>query len=150
MRNRTLCMSMILCLLLACSIVLAAESAKSLPNLVGTWICKVRTVYYTEGESQSTGRIIVTDQDGAYFRGFHTWEHLDKAKSKSHLDDKLSSQAKEPFIGVVGFDGKIYMVEHGDWGVLHCRLVDADTIETVYVESGPHAAISRAVYTRQR
>jgi hypothetical protein len=93
----------------------------------------------------------ITEQNGAHFKGVRLWEHDPKHEPTFDAGGKKTHKAEEPILGIIGFDGKtIYAVEHGDWGVFHWRLVDPDTIESIYVESGPNAAIGRAIFKRTK
>lgn len=151
MRSRTIGVAVVLCSLLACSAAMAGDDREPMPNLVGTWICEELKAFFHKGSRQSTDGLRVTEQDGAYFRGIHFWEHPEKKDALAHVGGKPTTKATEPIVGVIGFDRKtIYIVEHGDWGVFHGRLVGPDTIEVVYVESGPAAAIGRYIWKRKR
>jgi hypothetical protein len=132
------------------SIARAEDPGKLLPNLVGTWVTTV-TGHSLKGAHKLLAEMKITSKNGAHFKGVHSWEHVEKQKLTFNVGGKDKSKAAEPVLGIIGFDGKaIYIVEHGDWGVFHWRLVDPDTIESVYLESGPHAAISRAIYKRKK
>lgn len=150
MRSSILGVGIVLCLVLVYSPAIAAEGSKSMPNLVGTWTGKEKA-HFHKATREAVRELRVTEQDGAYFRGFRSWEHTDKKEAHGDVGGKKVHKATEPIIGVIGFDGKtIYLVEHGDWGIVHARLVGPDTIEAIYVESGPAAAIFRTLYKRKR
>jgi hypothetical protein len=151
MKNHSIRIAIILYSLLACSVAVAEEGVKSLPDLVGTWTGE-KKVYYQQGERQSTSELRISEQDGAYFRGYRIWEHSETEKEPlGHAGGKHAHQASEPILGIIGFDFKtIHMVEHDDWAHLHAHLVTPDTMEVVYVESGPNAAIFRVILKRKR
>jgi hypothetical protein len=108
-------------------------------------------VYFHKGARLSMDGIRVTEQDGAYFRGIHFWEHAEKKEAIAHVGTKPAVKATEPIMGVIGFDGKtLYIVEQGDAGVFHGRLTGTNTIEVVYLESGHAAAIARFTWERKR
>lgn len=133
------------------STVAVAEDAKSLPNLLGTWIDSNRVVLHVKGKTHAKAGLRVTEQEGPYFRGIHFWEIVEKENPPHTVGGKKVHTAEEPILGVIGFDGKtIYMVEHDDWGMKFARLVEPDKMEVVYMEAGPGAAITRFYYTRKK
>lgn len=150
MKSRSIGLVIVLCSLLACSVAAAEEGVKSIPDLVGTWTGE-KKIYYQKGERQSTSELRIFEQDGAYFRGCRIWGHTETEKEPlGHAGGKHVRQALEPILGIIGFDFKtIYMVEHDDWAHLHARLVGPDTMEVVYVESGPNAAVFRVTLKRK-
>ena len=151
MKRPSVWIIMVVLSLMSGSAALHAEGNKPPPNLVGTWHCAELKAYFHKGSRLSTDGLRVTEQDGAYFRGVHFWEHPEKKEAVAHVGGKPVTKASEPIMGVIGFDGKtIYIVEHDDTGVFHCRLTDPDTIEVVYVEAGFAAAIGRYIWKRKK
>ncbi len=63
---------------------------------------------------------------------------------------QLITEDKEPFIGVIGFDGKsITIVERDDMGTITGQLTDRDTMQLIYGESGSNAIVFRMELKRQ-
>ncbi len=122
-------MKRVLGLLVAVSLLSAGSilaAGPDIPNLVGTWSVKSEgamvlkgdkagaKTHRTPGVSTLEADFVVTKQDGRVLSGF--------IKSK---------KATEDFLAVVGHDNKsLYFVDTD--GYLDGRIVDADTIETVY------------------
>ena len=151
MKNHGFMVMAILASLLVCSVASAADTGgKAIPNLVGTWIGDSKAMTL-KGVRKITSEFRITRQDGAFFRGVRSWGHGEKEAAILHAGGKLTVKAAEPTLGVIGSDNKtIYLVEHDDVGILRCRLLDPDTFEFVYLESGPHAVIGRGVYKRKK
>jgi hypothetical protein len=142
--------TIILCSLWTFAAIGADQESKSFPNMVGTWV-SATTGHSIKGSRQLQTEIKITEQKGAHFKGIHAWWHQKKQEPVFHVRDKATAKGSEPILGIIGFDGKaIYIVEHGDWGVFHWRLVDSDTVQSVYVESGPRAVIGRQIFKRKK
>lgn len=149
MRKLAIGIAILFWLLPAGAVTLAAENVKPLPNLLGTWAGE-KKIYYQKGETRSTTELRITEQDGAYFRGFHVWEQSQKKDPLGHVRGENVYQASEPIMGIIAYDSTtIYMVEHGDLGHLNARLAGPDTMEVVYMESGPNAAVFRIILHRK-
>ena len=64
----------------------------------------------------------MTEQDGALFRAEKTWK-VNPGGTPGSVHGKLVSEAVEPLIGVIDFDGRtIYLAEQGDFGTYTARL----------------------------
>lgn len=113
----------------ALSLVLWAASGlagQDAPSLVGTWATESqggvlvrggavgKTTHWEMKQTTLKGELAVTEQNGRVLTGTFT-----------------SPRHKEPFIAVVGYDGKhIYFADED--GYYDATLIDADTIEMVY------------------
>ncbi len=138
----------VLCCTLGFSNAFADEGTDSLPNLVGTWSGVEGKAYlkafFHEGHRVGGIELRITEQDGAYFRGVNAWEHTDAKEALTEFEGKRIASAEEPFVGVIGWDGKtLYIAEHGDTGYIHAYLEGPDTMKAVYTESGPNALVIR-------
>jgi hypothetical protein len=126
---------------LACAPVFAAE----VPNLVGTWTGSFRLMHHT-GPAEQTLQFKVLSQDGALLTGEKAWK-IDSG-TPGNVAGEAKTEAVEPLVGVVGFDGEIRFAEQGDSGLYFGRLTGAETLELVYVEGGDLATAYRAKLTR--
>lgn len=137
-------------LVVMCCAAMAGEDGKSLPNLVGTWT-GVSKSFFTNGARQATRELKITEQDGPYFRGIWSWKNIDKGEALGEVGGKRVTEANEPVVGVIGFDGKtIHVAEKDDWGRLYIRLKDPNTIQLIYAEVGPAAKVTRCELKRKQ
>jgi len=130
----------------------AAEAQDpAFPDLVGSWVGE-KTVYFFDGTRHSVEELQITRQDGSHFSGTRSWHHPEADKDPlGHVGGEQIHRASEPILGIVDFDGEtLHIVEHDDWAHIRARLVDADTMEVVYIESGPNAAVYRVTLKRER
>lgn len=129
--------------------VVTADDA-AIPNLKGAWVGEYEA-YFHAGMTKARVEIEITEQTGAGFRGFNSWQHhRDKQPPLAVQKGKPATSDKEPIMGVVGFDGKtLYIVEQGDDGRLDAALVGPDTMRVIYTESGDNALVYRTELTRQ-
>lgn len=138
------------CCLLVYAPAMAEESAQSIPNMLGTWIGagQAQTV---KSMHDSTMEWRIPEQKGIFFRGIISWTVSAKPEAGHYVGGKPTASASEAMLGVIAHDNKtIYVAEQDDSGVYHCRLQGPDTLETIYVESGSHAAIARFLFKRQK
>jgi len=127
----------------------AETAAFPAPDLVGTWTGSAKRLR-AEGGAEGPIQLRVTEQDGALFRAEKTWK-INPGGTPGSVGGKLVNEAVEPLIGVIDFDGRtIYLAEQGDVGTYTARLVDPDTIQAVYVESGDAATIYRFILKRAK
>lgn len=127
-----------------------ADPAQTPPDLKGVWK-GTADVYYPTETKKLTTELRVTEQDGWYFKGDRHWKLLDASgKPIGYVMDKAVNEADEPFLGVIGFDGKtLSLVESGDWGRMKAVITDGGTMELIYTEAGEHPLVFRTVLTKQ-
>jgi hypothetical protein len=131
----------VLCILAAPSSLKAASHQK-FPNMVGDWTDNEYKVYLYTGTK--IGQIVfhIKEQEGPYFRGEHVWKHIDKGKPLTTKNGKYITHDTEPFVGVIGFDGKsITIAEQDDGGLLHGELTGKNTMHLIYEEPGSNAMV---------
>jgi len=150
-KNVTGVLSAALCLLLLLPFAGAAQDAGIPPDLKGVWK-GTADVYYPDSTKKLATELNVSEQDGWYFKGTRDWKLLDAPdKPMGYVKGKAVNEASEPYLGVVGFDGKsLTLVENGDWGVMKGALVDSDTMELIYAEPGDHPLVFRIVLKREK
>lgn len=141
----------VLLLLLGMSFPSAAEDAGTPPDLKGTWK-GTGEVYYPDAVKKIDTELKVTGQDGWYFKGARGWKLVDPPeKPLGYIMNDPVNKADEPFLGVIGFDGKsLTLVENGDWGMMKAKLVEENKMEFLYFESGEHPLVFRLVLTREK
>lgn len=118
------------------------------PDLVGTWEGSAR-VLGDNGFTSARTRLVVHEQQDGLFRGTYYWE-LDPARDqRGHAGEELALKGFENVLGVIEWDGHgFWVVDMGDTGMRRGHVVDADTLQTVYVESGAHAIVGRVTFRR--
>lgn len=135
--------------LILSSLSCAVLADETIPDLVGKWAGPMKEMRW-EGPAEGPLEIRITEQDGPLLRGEKGWT-LAPGSTPGSVEGKLVTEAVEPLIGVVDFDGKtIHLAEQGDAGTYHGRLVDADTLELVYVEAGDVATVYRVLLKRTK
>ncbi len=129
----------------------AAQDAGAPPDLKGVWK-GTADVYYPDAVKKLDTEINVSEQDGWYFKGTRGWKLVDPPeKPLGYIMNDPVNKADEPYLGVVGFDGKsLTLVENGDWGVMKGALVDSNTMELIYAEPGDHPLVFRIVLKREK
>lgn len=140
-----------LLLVLACANPVSAESMK--PDLVGKWVLVVgemRTPAGVQDESKrGRNEIEITEQTEGTFAGKYRWSRPGAAGQLNDGKTETTS-GEEDFIGVLNWDGASFiMVDHPDTSIRMGRIVNRHTIETILVESGPYAFVTRQVFVRQ-
>jgi len=129
---------------------LKAGSQLKFVNMVGNWVDNEYKVYLHTGHKIGRIEFHIKEQDGPHFRGFHVWEHIDKGKPLTTKNGKFITGDKEPFVGIIGFDGKsITIAEQDDTGVLHGELVGENTMLLIYEEPGSNAMVFRLELKRK-
>ena len=119
--------------ILAAAFPVSAALAET-PNLVGTWKGTSERVNAKGEYSEREKTIEIVDQNGRRFHGV--------AKD---------ARAAEKFIGVIRSDDTtFYWVDAEDVGQVQGRILDADRIETCYLESGKHAIAACSILSRER
>ena len=92
--------------------------------------------------------IKISEQDGALFRGVKSWVSKSD-EPRGSAGGQLVSSAEEEVLGVIDFDGvTLHIAEVGDDGNYIGRVVDSDTIELIYRESGAAASVYRVTLKR--
>jgi hypothetical protein len=119
--------------ILAVAIPVSAARAET-PNLVGTWKGTSERVN-AKGEYSERDKVIaIVDQKGRRFHGV-----------------ARDARGAEKFIGVIRSDDTtFYWVDAEDVGQVQGRILDADRIETCYLESGKHAIAACSILSRER
>lgn len=129
----------------------AAGNAETPPDLRGAWK-GTGEVYYPDAVKKIDTELNITEQDGWYFKGTRGWKLVDPPeKPLGYIMNTPVNEADEPFLGVVGFDGKsLTLVENGDLGTMKAVLAGEDKMEFLYYEPGEHPLVFRLVLTRER
>ncbi len=110
-------------------------------GLVGMWSGESNVVTAKNGFAKGQRTITIKDQQGTEFTGENTWAANVMGKPV---------RATEKVIGTYDpATGCVYISEVDDTGMMVGRLLDKDTLEVVYMESGADAATFRAVLKRQ-
>lgn len=127
----------------------AAEDAGTPPDLRGTWK-GTGEVYYPDTVKKIDIELNVTEQNGWYFKGARGWKLVDPPeKPLGYIMNDPVNKADEPFLGVVGFDGKsLTLVENGNWGMMKAALSGENTMNLLYYETGEHPLVFRIVLNR--
>ena len=140
-----------LLLVLACANPVSAQGAK--PDLLGTWVLvagEFRTPAGVLDQSKrGTNEIVILEQTEATFAGKYRWSH---PGAEGQLNDGKTetTSGEEDFIGVFNWDdSSFFMVDHPDTSIRMGRIVNRQTIETILIESGPYALVTRQVFVRQ-
>ena len=137
-----------------CSSALAIEPV----NIVGDWLCE-ETEYAGPdglGVSDYTFKFAVTEQKGAAFRGHVDWieDKAEVPEEKMTIRTVVSEENgaitfRAPIFGIFALgDGRFSFSEKGDPGFHIGSVIDEDTIEFVYLESGEHAFAAGRICSR--
>jgi hypothetical protein len=120
--------------------------AQDVPDIVGTWTGSFTLMHHT-GPAEQTLQFKVLSQDGALLRGEKAWR-IDSG-TPGGVNGESRTEAVEPLVGVIGFDGQIYFGEQDDSGLYFGRLTARDTLQLIYVVAGDLATAYRAELTRE-
>ena len=124
-------------------------AAEELPSLLGTWYAKYQ-VQTRQGSSPGETELEITEQNGPLFRGTYKWKYDPSTPVVSDHAGGVGKQGEEKYLGVIGWDNRsIYIADVGDKGYRYGQLTDANTMKLVYVESGEHATVDRAIFVRK-
>lgn len=127
----------------------SAAASQSLPTLVGTWEGPFRAKL-VDGITTGQFVLIIDEQDGELFSGRKVINRDDNHGGLVTANNERVRNADEKFIGVISADGSsFYLAEAGDPGWYSGRIMDGDTIELTYVESGEVPIVHRTTVTRQ-
>lgn len=118
-----------------------------LPDVVGTWTGQFKLLHHSGAAEQSL-QFKILSQDGPLLTGEKAWK-IDSG-TPGDVAGEPRTEAVEPLVGVIDFDGVIYFAEQGDSGLYKARLTGPDTLEILYIEAGELATAYRAELTRAK
>ncbi len=110
-------------------------------GMIGTWSGESSVVTAKNGFSKGQRTITIKDQQGTEFTGENTWASSTNGQAMRATEKLVGSY--DPVTGCV------YMAEVDDGGMIVGKLLDKDTMEVVYMETGANACTFRAVLKRQ-
>jgi hypothetical protein len=117
--------------------VLGSAALAAEPNLVGTWSGPRERIAADDGYTAGIATLVITEQNGRTFTG-----HLSRAYAdKDAIDEGLW--------GAFTPDGNL-MVGADEEGIYAFSMVDADTLDYCYTESGASARAVCARLTREK
>ena len=97
-------MNKALAVVLALPLFAAPALAADTPDLVGTWTGEYKEMRWA-GPAESALTLTVLEQDGPLFKAEKSWK-LEEGSSEGTVGGKLVSEATEPLVGVIDFDGR--------------------------------------------
>ena len=112
-----------------------AVFAQDAPSMVGTWTGRGEGVGTKDGWSSGDVTIVITEQRGSAFKG-----HV--------LYPEPAGEGRSDFVGALAMDGRTVTTADAD-GLTTGFLVDPNTYEQCYVESGEDAKVTCLRLTRQ-
>jgi hypothetical protein len=118
-----------------------------LPDLKGSWTGRADFML-PDGITLQLHHFEFSEQSGEFLRGRHKWDILAK-NLKSHDGVDYRYQSTEEFLGVVGYDGTIWIVEHGDHTMFRLRILNRDAIELIALEGGEHPLVGHGILVRE-
>lgn len=107
-----------------------------MPSLVGTWTGERDRIAKVEGRRGGLATLVITQQQGSTFAG-----HLKRSNPTGDED--------EPLWGAFAPDGQL-MMGSDEEGTYIFRLVDQNTLDYCYSETGPSPRTVCARLARQR
>jgi len=122
--------------LLVATLVVAPAMSADVPSLVGTWTGQRDRIAKVEGRRGGLATLVITEQQGNTFAG-----HLKRSNPTGDED--------EPLWGAFTPDGQL-MMGSDEEGFYIFRLIDENTLDYCYSESGPSARSVCARLARQR
>ena len=122
--------------LLLATLVAAPAMSADVPSLVGTWTGQRDRIAKVEGRRGGLATLVITEQQGNTFAG-----HLKRSNPTGDED--------EPLWGAFTPDGQL-MMGSDEEGFYIFRLIDENTLDYCYSESGPSARSVCARLARQR
>lgn len=128
---------------------LAQADGAAIPDLRGIWLSESTECHHPEA---STDNVVVeleiVEQDGRFVRGTRSWAH--EGEAIMDAGGELVTEATEKVVGAIRRDGvTVHFVEQDDVGQHYMQLIDADTLDDVYAESGKAATICMQTFLRQ-
>jgi len=122
--------------LLVATLVSTPAMSADVPSLVGTWTGQRDRIAKVEGRRGGLATLVITEQQGNTFLG-----HLKRSNPTGDED--------EPLWGAFTPDGQL-MMGSDEEGFYIFRLIDENTLDYCYSESGPSARSVCARLARQR
>ena len=122
--------------LLVATLVSTPAMSADVPSLVGTWTGQRDRIAKVEGRRGGPATLVITEQQGNTFVG-----HLKRSNPTGDED--------EPLWGAFTPDGQL-MMGSDEEGFYILRLIDENTLDYCYSESGPSARSVCARLARQR
>ena len=122
--------------LLVATLVSTPAMSADVPSLVGTWTGQRDRIAKVEGRRGGLATLVITQQQGNTFEG-----HLKRSNPTGDED--------EPLWGAFTPDGQL-MMGSDEEGFYILRLIDENTLDYCYSESGPSARSVCARLARQR
>ena len=122
--------------LLVATLVSTPAMSADVPSLVGTWTGQRDRIAKVEGRRGGLATLVITEQQGNTFVG-----HLKRSNPTADED--------EPLWGAFTPDGQL-MMGSDEEGFYIFRLIDENTLDYCYSESGPSARSVCARLARQR
>jgi hypothetical protein len=124
-----------------------AAEAVEVDSLLGAWSGDA-VFLLPLGKTEQKHRFVFTEAADGFVRGEHSWS-IPAKNLHSHDGRGPTYEATEPFLGVIGQDGAVWLVEPGDVTLFRLTRVDADRIELIGLEGGPNALVGRGELTRE-
>ena len=118
-----------------------------LPDVVGTWTGEFKLMHHS-GPAEQSLQFKILEQDGPLLKAEKAWRI--ESGTPGDVAGKSRTEAVEPLVGVIDFDGEIYFAEQGDSGLYKARLTGPDTLQLIYIEAGDLATAYRAELTRAK
>lgn len=130
-----------------------ADDTAGPPDLTGTWVAVDGAIHHWHGKAVEVAkgghqmRIEIDEQNGALLSA--TMIYANPPDVNAHDGSTLTTEAQEKLVGVIGWNGKtVTFVDTPDTGYQHITLVDNDTMEMIFVESGEFALAGRVILKR--
>ena len=128
-------MKAVICSLIVAALMSEATLAADVPSLVGTWTGQRDRIAKVEGRRGGLATLVIAEQQGNTFAG-----HLKRSNVTGDEDEQLW--------GAFSPDGQL-MMGSDEEGTYIFRLVDQNTLDYCYSETGPSARSVCARLARQ-
>jgi hypothetical protein len=128
-------MKAVICSLILATLMSERALAADVPSLVGTWTGQRDRIAKVEGRRGGLATLVITEQQGNTFAG-----HLKRSNATGDEDEQLW--------GAFSPDGQL-MMGSDEEGTYIFRLVDQNTLDYCYSETGPSPRSVCATLTRQ-
>ena len=127
---------------------MVAPIAEEVPDVTGVWR-GITTAQSATGFSKVEAEFRFVEQEGALFRGIYHYRLPESGDVRMHDGENVVWEGEEKVMGVIDWDNRtIRLSDHGDDGHYEGRLINSDTMELIYFESGEFAVVGRGVYLR--